>query len=151
MRLGGSRRGQGDAKRLRRAMTPPEIALWLALRRNDAGLRFRKQQAAGDYVLDFFCAPARLAIEVDGEAHERGDRPARDVVRDTWLREQGVDVLRFPARDVLTELEAVVRQVIAVAVDRRDAIESSRRPPPPSPTAPPPLTEEDKRGRRIGR
>ena len=68
MRLEGSDFGRGNARRLRRTMTPPEIALWLALRRNGAGLRFRRQQAAGDYVLDFFCAPARLAIEVDGEA-----------------------------------------------------------------------------------
>ncbi|WP_375382391.1 endonuclease domain-containing protein [uncultured Sphingomonas sp.] len=137
MRLEGSNFGRSNANRLRRAMTPPEIALWLALRQNDAGLRFRKQQAAGDYVLDFFCAPARLVIEVDGEAHERGDRPARDALRDAWLRGRGVDVLRFAARDVLTELEAVVRQIMAIAVERRDAIASGRRPPPPSPSAPP--------------
>jgi very-short-patch-repair endonuclease len=87
MRLEGSDDGRRNAKRLRRAMTPPEIALWLALRRSDNGLRFRRQQAAGDYVLDFYCAPAKLAIEVDGEVHERGDRPARDARRDRWLGE----------------------------------------------------------------
>ncbi|WP_204270871.1 DUF559 domain-containing protein, partial [Escherichia coli] len=58
--------------------------------------RFRKQHAAGPYVLDFYCAPAMLAIEVDGEAHARGDRPARDATRDAWLAEQGVKVLRYP-------------------------------------------------------
>jgi very-short-patch-repair endonuclease len=52
-------------------MTSPEIGLWLALRRNDENLRFRKQPAAGPYVLDFYCATAKLAIEVDGEAHAR--------------------------------------------------------------------------------
>ncbi|WP_307083476.1 endonuclease domain-containing protein [Sphingomonas faeni] len=56
-------------------MTLPEIALWRALRTNEEGLRFRKQHAAGPYVLGFYCAPARLAIEVDGEAHNQGDRP----------------------------------------------------------------------------
>ena len=77
-----------------------------------------------DYVLDFYCAPAMLAIEVDGEAHARGDRPARDAVRDAWLASQGVRVLRYPAKEVLTNLEGVVRQIIAVAIRRRDRIES---------------------------
>lgn len=92
MRLEGSEHGRENAKRLRRQMTPPEIALWLALRANDAGLRFRKQPAASDYVLDFYCALARLIIEVDGEAHSRGDRPGRDAVRDAWLRSKRLQV-----------------------------------------------------------
>src|ERR1700754_878024 len=108
MRLEGSGSGRRNAKRLRKVMTPPEIGLWLALRSNEAGLRFRKQHAAGDYVLDFYCAPARLAIEVDGEAHNRGDRPVRDTIRDAWLATRGVRTLRYPAAEVLTNLEGVV-------------------------------------------
>jgi very-short-patch-repair endonuclease len=124
MRLEGSGAGWRNARRLRKEMTPPKISLWLALRRNEMGLRFRRQHSAGDYVLDFYCAPAMLAIEVDGEAHARGDRPARDAVRDAWLASQGVRVLRYPAKEVLTNLEGVVRQIIAVAIRRRDRIES---------------------------
>jgi very-short-patch-repair endonuclease len=101
-----------------------EIGLWTALRRNDAGLRFRRQHAAGGYVLDFYCAPARLAIEVDGEAHNRGDRPTRDAVRDEWLAQQGLRVLRYPAGDVLSNLEGVVREIMTVAVQRRESFES---------------------------
>lgn len=101
-------------------MTPPEIGLWQALRRS--ALRFRRQHAAGDYVLDFYCAPARLAVEVDGEAHERGDRPARDAVRDAWLASRGVRVLRYPARDVLRNLDGVVQQIAAVAARRISAV-----------------------------
>ncbi len=101
-------------------MTPPEIALWLALRVNHAGLRFRKQHGAADYVLDFYCAPARLVIEVDGEAHGRGDRPSRDAARDAWLRSRGLHVLRYPAADVLRNLEGVYQQIMAIAVERRD-------------------------------
>ena len=63
-------------------------------------------------------------MEVDGEAHARGDRPARDAVRDAWLVSQGVRVLRYPAQEVLTNLEGVVRQIIAIALDRRDERES---------------------------
>lgn len=138
MRLGGSSDGRQSAKRIRGEMTSPEIALWLALHKNDAGLRFRKQHAAGPYVLDFYCAPALLAIEVDGEAHARGDRLERDAIRDTLLNAQGVRVLRYTAVDVLNHTEGVVRQILAVAIERRAKIQAARRPPPPSPSAPTP-------------
>jgi very-short-patch-repair endonuclease len=124
MRLEGSLPGRDNAKRLRKQMTPPEIALWLALRRNDEGLRFRKQHAAGTYVLDFYCAPARLAVEVDGEAHNRGNRPNRDAIRDAWLIAQNIRVLRYPAREMLANLDDVVRQITSVALQRRTTIES---------------------------
>jgi very-short-patch-repair endonuclease len=101
-------------------MTSPEIALWLALRRNAADLRFRRQHAAGGYVLDFYCALARLAIEVDGEAHDRGDRPLRDAVRDEWLARQGTCVQRYSAAEILTNLEGVVRDIMTIALERRD-------------------------------
>jgi very-short-patch-repair endonuclease len=123
MRLEGSPRGKRNAKRLRKEMTPPEIGLWLALRRNEAGLRFRKQHAVEDYVLDFYCAPARLAIEVDGEAHGRGDRPARDAIRDAWLVSQGLRVVRYPAIEILSNLEDVARQIAAIALGRQRQFE----------------------------
>ncbi len=118
MHLEGTGSSRHNAKRLRREMTPPEIALWLALRRNEDGLRFRKQYAAGNYVLDFYCAPARLCIEVDGEAHERGDRPERDAARDEWLAHKGVRTVRYSAGNVLANLEGVVRQVVGIALQR---------------------------------
>ncbi|WP_420138775.1 endonuclease domain-containing protein [Sphingomonas sp.] len=124
MRLAGSDSSQRTAKRLRKAMTPPEIGLWLALRTNDAGLRFRRQHPAGQYVLDFYCAPARLAVEVDGEAHNRGDRPLRDAARDQWLAAQGTHVLRYAATDVLTNLDGVVREILTIALARRDQFQS---------------------------
>ena len=124
MRLDGSLTGRTNAKRLRKQMTPPEIALWLALRSNEAGLRFRRQHAAGRYVLDFYCAPARLAIEVDGEAHDHGNRPERDATRDAWLVAQDIRVLRYPAREMLASLDDVVRQITSIALQRRITLES---------------------------
>ena len=124
MRLEGSLPGRTNAKRLRKQMTPPEIALWLALRSNEEGLRFRKQHAAGPYVLDFYCAPARLTIEVDGASHNHGNRPERDATRDAWLIAQNIQVLRYPAREMLTNLDDVVRQITYVALQRRTTIES---------------------------
>ncbi|MDD1452471.1 endonuclease domain-containing protein [Sphingomonas sp. H160509] len=124
MRLEGSLPGRDNAKRLRQQMTPPEIALWLALRANAEGLRFRKQHAAGPYALDFYCAPARLAIEVDGEAHNHGNRPQRDATRDAWLVAQNIRTLHYPAREMLANLDDVVRQITYIALQRRTIIES---------------------------
>ena len=87
------------ARKLRRVMTLPEVLLWTHLH-DVPGIRFRKQHAAGDFVLDFFCARANLAIEVDGTAHDMGDRPARDATRDAWLLDMRIDTLRISAREV---------------------------------------------------
>ncbi len=67
---------QAAARRLRKAMTPLEVRLWLRLR-TDNGPRFRRQHALSPYVLDFYCPAARLAVEVDGWGHNMGDHPAR--------------------------------------------------------------------------
>ncbi|WP_448663454.1 endonuclease domain-containing protein [Sphingomonas sp. CJ20] len=113
--LHGPKKTQDFARHLRRQLTLPEVLLWQALRTGPAGLRFRRQHPAGIYVLDFFCPAAKLAVEVDGEAHARGDRPERDAMRDSWLRAQGVRVLRIPAQVVLSDLEVAIRYIIVVA------------------------------------
>jgi very-short-patch-repair endonuclease len=66
-------------------------------------------------VLDFFCAEHCIAVEIDGEAHGRGSAPAHDAERDSWLRSQGVRVIRIPAAAVLADLEAVVRHIVSIA------------------------------------
>ena len=106
------------ARKLRRSMSLPEVLLWRELRKKPNGLQYRRQHPAGPYVLDFFCAPAKLAIEVDSEAHNRGKRPERDEIRDEWLKEQGVQVVRISATDVLKNLDGVL-QYISAATDAR--------------------------------
>jgi very-short-patch-repair endonuclease len=68
-------------------------------------------------VLDFYCASARLAIEVDGAAHDFGDRPRLDDVRTEWLKSQGVDVLRIAAKDVLADADAVADALIRLCAE----------------------------------
>jgi very-short-patch-repair endonuclease len=116
--LHGPKRTQDRAKELRRTMTLPEVLVWQELRKKPAGLKFRNQHPAGRYILDFFCARAKLAIEIDGEAHNYGDRPQRDERRDEWLRSQGVAVCRISAADVLQDLESAVRHIVTTALAR---------------------------------
>ena len=93
--LHARKRTQKRAAEFRRELSLREVLLWQELRKRLGGLKFRHQHPAGRYVLDFFCAGRHLAIEVDGEAHVRGDRPERDAERDRWLAEQRVRVLRI--------------------------------------------------------
>ena len=77
--------------------------MWQALRRGQLdGLLFRRQHPVGPYVLDFYCPVARLAVEVDGSAHDGAVQAAHDTRRDLWLADHGIRVMRIPAREVLS-------------------------------------------------
>jgi very-short-patch-repair endonuclease len=128
--LHGPKSTQSRAAKLRREMSLPEVLLWQELRKRPAGLKFRRQHPAGSFVLDFFCVEKKLAIEIDGEAHERGDRPQHDVVRDAWVLANGVRTCRIPAKDVLTNLEGVVRYIVGVAGGELPLHQPAAGPPP---------------------
>jgi very-short-patch-repair endonuclease len=128
----------GAARRLRRSLSPPEAMLWSRLRNRTTGMpTFRRQHPMGPYVLDFYCAPARLAVEIDGRSHELKNRPQRDERRDAWLEAEGVKVLRIAASEVLASVDAAadgVMRMAAAMIEERAASplhRASRGPPPP--------------------
>jgi very-short-patch-repair endonuclease len=114
--VSASDRAHKNARRLRRELSLPENLLWVRIRRGE--LHFRRQHPIGEYVLDFYCAAAKLAIEVDGVAHDFGDRPQRDERRTEWLNEQHIEVLRIPAKDVLRDPDEIADAVIRFCSDR---------------------------------
>ena len=66
-------------------------------------------------MLDFYCAKARLAIEIDGMSHDVGGRPERDLRRDAWLATRGVTVMRIAAGDVMRALDETVDSIVRMA------------------------------------
>ena len=105
-----------NARRLRRALSPPEARLWSRLRQRTAGLpAFRRQHPIGPYVLDFYCAKARLAIEIDGMSHDVGNRPERDHHRDAWLEARGVTMMRIPAGELTKSIDEAVDAIVRMA------------------------------------
>ena len=93
---------QKRARALLRDMSLPEVVLWEHLRnRRLRGLRFRRQHPLGPFILDFCCAEARVAVEVDGASHDAQDRVADDRRREMFLAEMGVLTLRCSAVEVL--------------------------------------------------
>ena len=87
--------------------------MWQVLRNRPAGFKFRHQHPIGPFVVDFYCAAKHLAIEVDGDAHNMGDNPQRDVRRDAYLRDLGFRVVRFDAADVLHNMDGVAQAILA--------------------------------------
>ena len=120
----------GNARSLRRQMSPPEVLLWSELRKRPRGFKFRRQHPAGPFVLDFACLKAKLAIEVDGEAHDRGAVHLRDQARDEWLANQGFGTLRVNAGDVFAHLEGVVQLVVSRCAAVQPLHHASHGPPP---------------------
>ena len=87
------------ARAMRRQMSRQGRILWQALRRNALdGLHFRRQHIVCGCIVDFYCHRARLAIEVEGPAQER--RPDDDEFRDRLLSQEGISVLRIPAKAI---------------------------------------------------
>jgi very-short-patch-repair endonuclease len=112
-------------------MSLPEVLLWQQLRRRPAGL-FRKQFPIGERTVDFACLERRLIIEIDGEGHSFGDQPACDARRDALLRRDDFHVVRISARDVLRNMDGVLRYIVAVCTDVGPLHQPSAGPPPRS-------------------
>jgi very-short-patch-repair endonuclease len=104
-------------RQLRASLTPAEARLWTHLQRSQlSGRKFRRQHGAGPYVLDFYCPRVRLAVELDGAAHDHAAAQGRDARRDAFLSQARIRVLRFENRDVMDNLEGVLA-VIREALD----------------------------------
>jgi very-short-patch-repair endonuclease len=104
------------------------------------GLRFRRQQPIGNYIADFYCAKARLVVEIDGSQHSREDTLLHDYHRTKWLRAKGYRVVRFTNYDVLKHTSSVVETIwgtISPPVHREFGKPSSsgERPPSVAPSA----------------
>ncbi|MCA9292931.1 MAG: DUF559 domain-containing protein [Phycisphaerales bacterium] len=101
------------ARQLRQDQTPPEGVLWSRLRdRRLGGIKFRRQHPVGPYTLDFFCMQAMLAVEVDGAMHGVAGARRHDDARDVFLRSEGIEVLRIPVREIVTNMDGVLVAIL---------------------------------------
>ncbi len=95
------------ARQFRRPLTPMETRLWTHLRdRKCDGYKFRRQVVLDKYIADFYCASARLLVEVDGSSHN--GTVERDTARDEWLALRGHHTLRVTNTDVRDNLPVVL-------------------------------------------
>ena len=104
------------AKELRKNMTLWERKLWYQFLRSYP-LRFQRQKAVGAYIADFYCAKARLVVELDGGGHYEAEQQRLDEQRTKALQAMGLTVVRFSNLDVDRNFDGVC-QAIDLAVQR---------------------------------
>ncbi len=98
------------AKKLRKRSTDTEHHLWYHLRaKRFEGLKFRRQEPIGNYIVDFVCYEKCVIIECDGGQHI--ERKKQDQSRDQWFQKQGYRVLRFWDHDVLQNTSEVLEKI----------------------------------------
>ncbi len=100
---------------LRQRSTQAERKLWAELRDGRFfGYKFRRQHGIGPYIVDFFCHELRLVIEVDGDSHFMDGAAEYDRVRQRWLENLNLRVVRFTNDDVLKNLDEVLNSLKAL-------------------------------------
>ena len=87
------------AQDLRKNATPQEKHLWYDFL-SDYPVRFQRQKAIGNFIVDFYCHKAKLVIELDGSGHYEPAEQAADKDRDTYLNSLGLTVLRIPNNEI---------------------------------------------------
>ncbi len=98
------------ARQLRREMTKEERRLWYDFLRTYP-VRFLRQRVIGNYIADFYCAQAKLVIELDGSQHYEADAAQKDAERTTFLEQYGLRVLRFANNEVNENFSGVCEYI----------------------------------------
>jgi very-short-patch-repair endonuclease len=100
------------ARELRQPQTPAETTLWRHLRNRNLEYKFRRQHPIESFIIDFYCAKAKLLIEVDGETHFQKAQIEYDQARTEYLERLGYKVIRFTNDDIRYNLNAVIARII---------------------------------------
>ena len=94
---------------LRKNMTDAENLLWSRIRRKQLkGFQFYRQKIIGNFIADFYCARAKLIIELDGGQHYTDEGKHKDEIRDAYMSSIGLKVLRFSDRDIFKNMDGIL-------------------------------------------
>lgn len=105
------------ARKLRREMTPHERKLWYLFLRKYP-VKIYKQRIIGSFIVDFYCASAKLVIEIDGSQHYEEQGIAYDAERTAYLESLGLKVIRYSNRDIDRYFSAVCEQIDLIIKER---------------------------------
>ena len=100
------------SRSLRKNMTDAERLIWSRIRRKQLkDCQFYRQKIIGNYIADFYCPKAKLVVEIDGSQHYSSTGKQKDEVRDDYMIQHGLKVLRFSDGEVFNDLDAVVEVI----------------------------------------
>jgi len=97
---------------LRNEATPQEILLWSRIRKEQLGIKFRRQHSIGRYIVDFYCPEKKLIIELDGWQHREENNFGYDDERTEFLENLGYRVVRFWNNEVNKNMEGVILKIM---------------------------------------
>ncbi len=103
---------------LRNRQTTPEQILWQYIKREQLGVKFRRQHGIGDYIVDFYATKIRLVIEVDGDSHFTENAKEYDKVRTDFFKSLNIEVVRFTNYEVMNNIMGVC-QILREIIDRK--------------------------------
>ena len=106
-----------NARRLRREMTPHERKLWYLFLRKYP-VKIYKQRIIGRFIVDFYCASAKVVVELDGSQHYEPQGLTYDAERSQFLTALGLEVLRFSDRDIDRDFRGVCDQIDSTIQNR---------------------------------
>lgn len=119
------------AQKLRKEMTKEEKQLWYQYLRTYPS-QFRRQVTCGQYILDFYCAQAKLAVELDGSQHYLPEKMQADEARTQYLNAAGIFVLRVPNNAIWENLPGVCQQIDRIVRERMaSSVTADAAPPSP--------------------
>ena len=102
---------RGNAQKLRREMTKEERRLWYDFLKH-LPITVNRQKVVGRFIMDFYCASAKLAIELDGSQHYEDAGLASDRERDRALNQLGITVVRYSNEDVNRNFDEVCEDLL---------------------------------------
>lgn len=99
------------AREHRHPLTPAEAKIWSRVRNRGLSFKIRRQHPIWRFIADFYCAEARLVIEIDGDSHAAPEQEDYDRARTEWLEERGYKVIRITNEDVHKRLENALNEI----------------------------------------
>jgi very-short-patch-repair endonuclease len=102
----------------RHPLTPAEAKIWARVRNRGLGFKIRRQHPIWKFIADFYCAEAKLIIEIDGDSHAKPDQEEYDKARTEWLEERGYKVIRFMNNVVHKHLVDALQEIYLTCKER---------------------------------
>ncbi len=114
-----SRRFRELSRHLRQNQNWVESILWVKLRNGRLkAFKFRRQHPIGNYIVDFYCAEARVVLELDGATHI--GREIEDATRQEWLEKQGLLVIRCPNHEIDRGIDELLELIWKHCLERKE-------------------------------
>ena len=108
---------RNNARKLRKEMTKEERHLWYDFLRHYP-IKFNRQKVLGKYIVDFYCASAKLVIEIDGSQHYLEEGQLYDKQRTEYLEKYNLKVVRIPNGEINNNFEGICRYIDSIVKSR---------------------------------